>query len=269
MATDGCHYLLLFRDTLGMPAEGSSPSSAEAVPKHKGGKQKRRISLLAVILIAAMAIVYFSPLKSWLHDSGKIKQALDSLGMWKYPICGLAVTILVACGTPRLLFCPLGGMVFGFWKGLLLTQGASLLGYYLIFLFVRWGGRNLVMHRWPKLQRWADMIQDHGVVGVILIRQIPLPGTVTNLCLGLSRLRHRHFLLGTIIGLFPEAVPLTLIGAGLVKASVGDSVSYIAIAVVLFALLWIGGVYIVRRMRTSGEGTAMMKEVSILEGEGD
>jgi len=96
----------------------------------------------------------------------------------------------------------------------------------------------------------ADTIQDQGVAGVILARQIPIHGTLINFCLGLSRVKHRHFLIGTAIGMLPEAIPVALVGAGLVKSSFKESAGVLGLAVVAFVLLWIGSAYAFRRLRS-------------------
>jgi uncharacterized membrane protein YdjX (TVP38/TMEM64 family) len=70
-----------------------------------------------------------------------------------------------------------------------------------------------------------------------------------NVSLGLSHVKHLHFLLGSAIGLLPEAVPATLVGAGLVKASLKDSAGYLSIAAAGVALLWIVCGYALREMR--------------------
>jgi uncharacterized membrane protein YdjX (TVP38/TMEM64 family) len=124
-----------------------------------------------------------------------------------------------------------------------------LLGYYAAFCFIRWGGGDWVTHRRPRLRAIADTIQDQGIVGVVLARQIPLHGTLINLCLGLSRVKHRHFLIGSAIGLLPEAIPVALVGAGIVKSSIKESAGVLGLAVIAFVLLWIGSGYALRRLR--------------------
>jgi uncharacterized membrane protein YdjX (TVP38/TMEM64 family) len=217
--------------------------------------------LLAALLVGATVAVSLSPIRAWLQDLPRIRQSLASLGVWAYPVCVLAVALLVGCGVPRLLLCAIGAMVLGFWRGLLLTQLAALLGYYAIFAAVRWGGRDWVLHRWPNLRRWADALHDQGIMGVILIRQFPLHGTLTNLCLGLSAVKHRHFILGTAIGLLPEAIPIALVGAGLVKASLKDSAGYIAAAALAFAVIWIASGYALRALRRSRSAAALSADL--------
>ena len=108
------------------------------------------------------------------------------------------------------------------------------------------------------------MIHDHGVLGVILLRQVPTHSMLANLCLGLSHVKHRPFLIGTTIGLLPEAIPATLIGAGLVKASLKDSIGYLAIAAGVFAAIWIGCAYAIRPMRASRAGAEIVAEAEAL-----
>lgn len=223
-----------------------------------------RLVLMAIVLVATMATVYVSPAKAWLQDTGHIGQAVASLGLWAYPVWVLAVALLVAMGIPRLLFCTISGMLFGFWPGLLLTQFATLMGYYSIFLFVRFGGRDTVLHHFPGLKRYTALIHKQGILGVILIRQIPAPGTVINLGLGLTHLRHRDFLIGTVIGLFPEAIPLTLIGVSVRKPEMATSLGYLGTAAVLFIAVAIVVARVIRKLRESDDGTAIMEDVSSL-----
>jgi len=224
-----------------------------------------RLILTAAILVVAILIVTLSPLRAFLQDVPRVRSAIESLGLWAYPACILASALLVACGMPRLILCALGAMALGFVWGLVLTQAGALLGYYAIFLFVRWGGQQWVTRRWPPLARWANRTRTYGVVGVILIRQLPLHGTLTNLALGLTHVRHRHFLIGSAIGLLPESIPVALVGAGLVSGSVAQITGYFALAVALIAFLWIAGGYLHRALRATPTGAALTAESSPLE----
>jgi uncharacterized membrane protein YdjX (TVP38/TMEM64 family) len=222
------------------------PSSAET---RGGSGTLLRAVLIAVVLVAAVLAVHLTPIGAWLANVQRLRTTLAGMGVWVYPLSALAVAVLVACGVPRLLFCAAGGMFFGFWLGLLIAQLGTLLGHYGVFLFVRWGGRDWVLHRWPRLRKWADLMHEQGVVGVILVRQLPAHAMLINVSLGLSHVKHRHFLLGSAIGLLPEAVPATLVGAGLVKASLKDSAGYLSIAAGGVALLWIVCGYALRELR--------------------
>jgi uncharacterized membrane protein YdjX (TVP38/TMEM64 family) len=170
--------------------------------------------------------------------------------------------VLVACGVPRLLFCTAAGMVFGFWPGLILAHIGTLLGSYAAFLVIRWGDRDHALRRFPRLDRLANLVQDQGVVGVILLRQLPLHGTIINLCLGLSGVKHRDYLIGSAIGLLTEAIPATLIGTGMVKGSFKNSVQFIVIAVVAAATIWLVAAWWLGKVRRTRSGSTLIKEAA-------
>src|SRR5688572_28294924 len=54
-----------------------------------------RTIVLFVVLAAAFALVYFSPLRAWLSDTAAVRRSIASLGPWAYPACILAAAALV------------------------------------------------------------------------------------------------------------------------------------------------------------------------------
>jgi uncharacterized membrane protein YdjX (TVP38/TMEM64 family) len=224
-----------------------SPAQSESQSATK--RPLARLLILVIVLAGAFCVVHFSPLRELLKDAARLRKAIDKMGGFAYPACLVVSALLVGCGFPRLILCAAASIVLGFWWGLLLTQGGALLGYYIVFCFIRWGGGDWIIHKRPRLRAIAETIQDQGFAGVVLARQIPIHGTLINLCLGLSRVKHRHFLIGTAIGLLPEAIPVALMSAGLVKSSFKDSAGILALAAVAFACLWIGSAYALRKLR--------------------
>jgi uncharacterized membrane protein YdjX (TVP38/TMEM64 family) len=194
--------------------------------------------LMLTVVAAAFALVYFTPARKYFGNIQGIKYWLLSLG-WMGPAAWIAIVFaLVAAGMPRLLFCPIGGLAFGFWHGLLWTQVATLAGYYALFLFVRWGGRDFVLRHWPRVGRLKEHFHGHSAALLVFaIRQLPISGLIINFLLGLSPIRHRHFLLGTTFGILPEAIPFTLVASGMVKLTSQNTPLYIAAAVVVLLLV--------------------------------
>jgi uncharacterized membrane protein YdjX (TVP38/TMEM64 family) len=191
-------------------------------------------------LALALIVVMGTPLKEYLGNLKNIKAQLQSLGYYAPVIYMACVFVLVSIGVPRLLFCPIGGFAFGFVEGLLWTQLATLSGYYVTFLFVRWGGRDYVLHHWTKLGRLQKIFDLPAIPAVIIVRQLPISGLLTNLALGLAPIRHIDFLVGTAIGLLPEAIPFTLVASGVVKLGGGEHIGYVVAATVLLIAVWIG-----------------------------
>jgi uncharacterized membrane protein YdjX (TVP38/TMEM64 family) len=233
----------------------ASKASPEVLPAGRGeapgsGRRSRaKITIVCLVLLVGIVIVYLTPIRAWfrLENAGRVRESLAGMGGWTYPVCILTIATLIAAGTPRLLFCLLGGALLGFWPALVVNEIGTLLAYYGVFLFVRWGGRDYVLEKWPKTQRWAETIGQRGTLGVIMARLVPIHGTLINLCFGLSRVKHRAFVVGTAIGILAEAVPVILIGAGLAKASLKDSIRQIAIALVAFVAVWFGCKWLAKR----------------------
>jgi uncharacterized membrane protein YdjX (TVP38/TMEM64 family) len=209
--------------------------------------------MLAVVA-AAFALVYFTPARKFLGNIQSVKYWLLSLG-WVGPAAWMGIVFaLVAAGMPRLLFCPIGGLAFGFWHGLLWTQVATLGGYYALFLFVRWGGRDFVLRHWPRVGRLKEHFRGHSaVLAVFAVRQLPISGLLINFLLGLSPIRHRHFLLGTAFGILPEAIPFTLVASGMLKLTGRNTPLYIAAGVGFLLLICMALWYFSRHSKLLAE----------------
>lgn len=225
--------------------------------------------LFVAIFVAAVVGAYVSPVRAWLGDAARVRHVVESLGAWVYPVGILGTALLVGCGVPRLLLCGVAGMTLGFWRGFLVGEIGTVLGYYGMFLFVRWGGREWALHRWPKLGKWSTLVEGQGVLGVVLLRHVPIHGTFINLGLGLSHIRHRSFLIGTAIGVISEAIPATLVGAGLGKGSAKAIGTYLAMAAVAFAVIWIVATAVLRKLkqrRGGAEAAAIATEAAMVMG---
>jgi uncharacterized membrane protein YdjX (TVP38/TMEM64 family) len=211
----------------------------------------RKILLLAAVVGVLLAVVYFSPLREHLERLRDIKQAIRSFGWMAPVVLMVSVAVLVAVGFPRLWFCVLAGMALGFWSGLLWTQLGTLVGNYAVFLLVRGGGGDWARRYLSKRGRLHNLMHEEGIPGVILARQLPVPGLIINLVCGLFAIRHRDYLIGTILGQLPAAIPCTLIGAGLLKPSFEKSLGLIVAAVVVAVVAWIALRSYLRRRRAN------------------
>jgi uncharacterized membrane protein YdjX (TVP38/TMEM64 family) len=220
------------------------------IPKSKMADFAWKPLIMLIVVAAAFALVYFTPARKYLGNIQSIKYWLLSLG-WVGPAAWMGIVFaLVAAGMPRLLFCPIGGLAFGFWHGLLWTQVATLFGYYGLFLFVRWGGQDFVLRHWPRVRRLKGHFHGHSAaLMVFAVRQLPISGLVINFLLGLSPIRHRHFLLGTAFGILPEAIPFTLVASGTFKLTSRNTPLYIVAAVGVLLLVCVALWYFSRHSK--------------------
>jgi uncharacterized membrane protein YdjX (TVP38/TMEM64 family) len=216
----------------------------------------KKILWLGVAVTGLLALAYLSPLRGYLGRVREVSEWIRSLGLLAPLVLTFSVAVLVAIGLPRLLFCVIAGMALGFWPGLLWAQLGTLLGNYAVFLLVRWHGRGWAEPYVSRRGRLHRLIRQEGITGVVLARQVPVPGLLINVACGLLPLRHRDYLIGTALGQLPEAVPCTLIGAGVIAASFAKSVGVIGLAVLLALVLWLALRYAMARQGTAAADAA-------------
>jgi uncharacterized membrane protein YdjX (TVP38/TMEM64 family) len=201
---------------------------------------KKAAVLLGVLLVLGV-LTSLPPVRHFIADNlPRLKQSIRDFGPWAPLAFTVSVAVLVGCGFPRLALHFLGGALFAFWGGLLWSYLGTMIGYCVVFFAVRQLGlQEVIVRKHPAWKKLAAKLKHNTVPAVILFRQLPLPGMVTNVVLGISPIRRREFFLGTGIGLLPEAVPMVLIGSGLRKEELGHTVLYLFGAVALFIAIWI------------------------------
>jgi uncharacterized membrane protein YdjX (TVP38/TMEM64 family) len=210
----------------------------------------RKILLLALGVSVLLIIVYLSPLRQYLGHLREVSERVRSFGALAPLVLMVGVAVLVGFGFPRLLFCVIAGIALGFWSGLLWAQLGTFLGNYGLFVVARAVGRDWAKRVLSKRVTLHNIIQRKGALGVVLARQLPLPGLVINLACALLPIRHCDFIVGTLVGQLPQAIPCTLIGAGALQASFAKSIGVISLAVVLTIVAWLGAQYLMRRVAT-------------------
>ncbi len=199
------------------------PPEASRVAAARAARVGPRLLLAKAVLLLGLALggalLFRMPgVREMLAPAGRITESLTGLGAGAWPAYLLGASVLIAIGVPRLLFCPLAGAVFGFWGGLLASTLATMAAYFVSFLFLR--GRLADRDVASSLPHsLAFLRHDPGLPGVILARLMPVPGLIGTVALSLSPVRKRAFLLGSLIGLVPEAVPLIMLGAGMFEGN--------------------------------------------------
>lgn len=131
---------------------------------------------------------------------------VDTLGVWA-PVAYIAAYIaVVVLMLPAFLLIMAGGAVFGVTKGSLLALTGAMLGGTSAFLIGRYFARDLVAKRVaanPTMSAIDRVIGEDGLKLVFLLRLSPaVPFVLSNYALGVTRVRLRDFVLGTV-GLTP------------------------------------------------------------------
>lgn len=234
----------------------AAAAGASAIPGSGGpgsSQGRKRMIILALGVAAAILVVHLTPLKEWVANIQEWKTWIERWGISGPAVFLAGAALLVACGLPRTLVSAAAGMLFGFIEGVSLALIGSVFGSYGTFLFAHWGGRHWAETQIERYPRLKSLTRKPGIAGVFLIRQLPLPGIVPNLFLGVIAVPHRKFLIGTALGYLPSTIIVALIGSGVGKASLTHSLGQISASLLALALFSWLIMYIRRRVTARRE----------------
>ena len=161
--------------------------------------------------------------------------------------------LLYTCGTLLILpSTPLnitGGAIFGIWWGTLWTTIAALVAAIAAFAFTRTVGKELVSQKFSDRWAVADIeIRQGGLFYLFAIRLLPIiPYGIVNFVAGLTSIKFKDYLLGTLLGTLPGVLPFVMMGAGITELSEGNILP-LTIAFALIGIL-VGGATWYRRRR--------------------
>jgi len=237
------------------------PASSSAPPSR--AVRKRWLSLLGVTVVLALISPAFrlSMFAEWIP----IQSIIDLVNLaranpWMSAAFYLVFSIAVMAA-PITLFPIVGGVLFPFWIALPLNVAAATLGSWLSFRVGRAFGRSAIEPLMRgNLKALDRLAASQGVRTVFLLRLIGLPPfIVTNYGLGLSGVRNRDFILGTVVGMLPWMVLVTymasslwaavLVGGekGMMKALLKAMAPLTALSAVV--MIGVGVAWLIRRQR--------------------
>ena len=213
------------------------------------GAEARRLLILALAVACLVLLLHFTPLNQWIGDLQALKQQIRAYG-WKAHVAFTAGTVAaIALGVPRLAVCALAGALFGFVAGALLALVASLAGSWGAFLFARWSGRGWAEGRLVDASETLRAVLARPTITAIFVaRQLPVPGILINVMLGVLPTTQRTFLVGTGLGYLPSTAIVALAGSSLGKDSLAVAMTQISLAMLGLGALTLLLVWLHRRV---------------------
>lgn len=187
----------------------------------------------AVVVLAAALAARYLPLGEW----------FDVVEDWvEYTGNAGIAAFSAAYAVASLFFFPAGlmtiaaGALFGFAWGLVAVMGASTASAVAAFMIARHLARDRVtrfFRRNGKLDAMDRSLRKEGWRAVALLRLSPVvPFAVKSYLFGVSRVRFRDYLVGTIVGKIPGAVVLTALGSsGRAALSTAGPLRWVMLAV--------------------------------------
>ncbi len=188
-------------------------------------RENRRVGGLVLVAALLLAVSHFTPLGAWIADIQQAKDWLRGHGWTGRAVFAAACALGVLSGLPRLPLCAAGGLLFGFAAGLPLSWFGTAVGSYGVFLLARMGARRAVLARTATVPWLAGLLEQPSVLRIFWARQLMLPGVLINVLLGVTPVSHRAFWFGTLLGYLPLNVAFTLVGSGLGKGSLAQSLT--------------------------------------------
>lgn len=170
-----------------------------------------RLGALAVFLLAVFVV---EQLRGW-DDVRLLRDRVDAAGPWGPVVFIAGYAVLCLLPAPKGLLTALGGLLFGWWLGALVSWFAALAGAAAAFGLGRVWGRDAVDRlTHGRVERADRLLAHHGFGAVLAARLTPvLPFTVINYAAGLTGVRWRHYALGSALGMVPGSLAYSALGA--------------------------------------------------------
>ena len=171
---------------------------------------------------------------------------IEQFGNYAPIIFLLLASILPIFLFPPGIFSVIGGLLFGFTKGAILTIIAAIIYTNIMFLISRYFARNKIEN---FLEKRLTLKQFNRIFGLkdnklatflIICRLIPiLPNSVVSYSYGLTRISFKHYFIANLIGLIPGRLIWLNFGS---KLNNIWSLEFLMAAILIIAFVIIGAI---------------------------
>jgi len=182
---------------------------------------KKWLPALILLVLVALVVIYWQPMRALLGDLARLRDWLRSLGAWG-PLALIAINAaqIVAAPIPGQLVQAAAGYLFGLWPGALYGALGMTLGGALSMSLGRVYGRPLVTRLVgaERLAQWERVAHtDSPLIWCVLL--LPPFGDIPYLIAGLSKIAIWKVLGIIVLVRWPSAVVHAAVGAGVVSGS--------------------------------------------------
>jgi Uncharacterized conserved protein len=131
-----------------------------------------------------------------------------------------------------------GGIIFGSIKGFALSMFGFFLSGSLAFFLSRILGKSFVDNILQgKILKIDDSIEKNGLKIMFLLRLPPiLPFDIVSYAAGLTKVKYKDFIIGSLLGVIPETIGYCFMGNGFRKASLRSIIIPIIITIIITAI---------------------------------
>ncbi|MBZ0107581.1 MAG: TVP38/TMEM64 family protein [Candidatus Scalindua rubra] len=202
-----------------------------------------KFTILIMILVGAFFAFRYTPLSQYTQKETLLDLLSKFREHWWGPV-GFIIIYGIGCvfALPGSLLTLCGGAIFGVAWGSFYNILASNLGATLAFLMARYFGRDFVARLMKgRIDSFDEKVADNGFRFIFTLRLIPLvPFNGLNFGSGLSRIKYRDYLLGSVLGMIPGTFIYTYFADALLSGVTGSgkkAMTNLIIASVLLILI--------------------------------
>lgn len=213
------------------------------VPPHRALWWRLGVLVALIVGGAVLALLIDLP------RSDEVRRRIDDTGALAPIVFVIGYALATLAPVPKNVLSVVGGAVFGLATATGLVVSGATLGAAAAFWIGRVLGREAVEQlTGGRVERLNALLVRRGLVSVIVVRLVPVvPFTVINYGAGLTRVRWRDYILGTIVGILPGSVSYVVVGA---YGTDPTSTPFLGAAAVLVGLSALGLTVLRRRRRT-------------------
>ena len=218
------------------------------IPEEEREPARHHIGLIVSILVSVLALAAawrWSPLKEWIDVGTLVEFATEFERAPSAPFITLGIFLLGGLvAFPLTVLIVVCALVFGPWYGFLYSLAGALLsaasGYGIGHLV----GRHTVWRfAGKKIRELNKRLARRGLMTIIAVRIIPLaPFTVVNLVAGASRIRFRDFMLGSLVGMLPGMIAISIftdqLAATIQKPDLPAFAALAAVVAIIIVIAW-------------------------------
>ncbi|MDB5394040.1 MAG: hypothetical protein JWM91_1546, partial [Rhodospirillales bacterium] len=161
---------------------------------------------IRAIVVAAIAVA--AAIAFYMVHNGTIEPAAIGNMIGGNPLAPLIFILLQVIASlvfiPRTVLGIAAGLLFGFLWGSVLAILGAVAGAAAGFALWRWIGKGQVdLEAMPRLGPLIERAEQGGWRAVAIVRLVPIPHSVANTALALTKLRWIDYLVGSFLGMLP------------------------------------------------------------------
>ena len=205
--------------------------------------QSKRVlkRLVPVLLLAVFVLLFIFGVFDFLHDRERIESFFNDSGLFGPVLYVLAFVAAQPLSLPGAALIIPATFVWDWWEVFAYSMLGGIIASSLGFSISRWLAQDWVRRRLPqRFIGWEKRFVDHALLSTIALRLVTGYAPAADWFLGISKVRWREFIIGTILGLIPATFLFSYYGDDTVRWV--QNAPLIAVAVALTAVILITAV---------------------------